>query len=192
MRDSYVFYECIRRALLFGLNIKPILKALDAKPYERILDAGCGFGFFSRHLAHCDYVGIDSDPKRIRWAIKNVGETRRRKFIVGDICHTNFLKDSFNKILCYGLLHHLSDHEAKLCLTEISRIVTDKIIFSDPVYSKYHIINNLLCRLDRGKFVRHADEYINICQEQFIVNASQYFYSNSYLAKYFLMIVSPN
>lgn len=192
IKDTYIVYECIRKTFLFGLNIKPILKALDAKSGDRILDAGCGFSFFSKYLAHCDYIGIDSDPKRINWALKNIGETPRRKFIVEDICHTNFFKDSFNKVLCYGLLHHLSDFDAQLCLAEISRIVTDRAVFCDPVYSKYHMISNLLCRLDRGKFVRDTNEYINICQSQFIVNASHYFYSNNYLAKYFLMIVSRN
>lgn len=192
VKDTYIVYECIRKVFLFGLNIKPIVEALDAKPGDRILDAGCGFGFFSKYLAHCDYVGIDSDPKRINWAIKNIGETPRRKFIVEDICRTGFSKDSFNKALCYGLLHHLSDSKAQLCLTDISHIVTDKIVFSDPVYSKYHIISNLLCRLDGGKFVRQANDYVNICQKQFMINSKEYFYSNNYLAKYFLMVVSRN
>jgi SAM-dependent methyltransferase len=190
IKGAYIVYEGIRRAFLFGLNIRPILEALDAKPGDRILDAGCGYGFFSKYLGHCDYVGIDNDPERIGRAIKNFGEAPRRKFIVGDVCNTNFLKDSFNKALCYGLLHHLSDADAQLCLAETSRIVTGNVVFSDPVHSEYHFINNLLCRLDEGKFVRDPEAYMEICRKQFIINSVRCFHSNNYLAQYFLMVAS--
>ncbi|MCX7049571.1 MAG: class I SAM-dependent methyltransferase [Candidatus Sumerlaeota bacterium] len=190
LRDTFWIYEGLRKLFLLGLNIRPILKALDAKPGEQILDVGCGFGFFHKYLSGCDYVGVDSDPIRIQWALDRIGIAPGRKFLVGDACRMDFPDKAFDKALGYGLLHHLSDEDADRCLEELTRLAKGRIVFSDPVYSKWHFVNNVLCRLDRGSFVRTPGAYLDLCQHRCRVESSNFFYSNNRLAKYFLMTVS--
>ncbi len=191
-RDSFVGYEVIRRVFLLGLRVRPIFDALD--PEERdasVLDVGCGFGHLARYFTYCDYTGIDLDPTRIHWARENLGEGSRRRFIVGDVCRMDLPAKSFDKAIGYGILHHLSDRDASRCLAELARVVKGKIVFSDPVYSKYHVVNNLLCRLDRGEFVRQAPEYLALVGRHLGVERHRVFYARNGLAKYFLIACRP-
>ncbi len=187
MRDTHFIYEYFRKVLLFGFNIRPIIKAMDAQPGDRILDAGCGFGFLSKYFADCNYTGIDLATDRIDWAIENFGENSNKKFIASDICRIPFENKSFDKVVCYGLLHHLSDEAAKVCLTELVRITEKRIVFADPVYSKWHLISNFLCALDRGDHVRNKDEYLQVCVPYFKNMELKYFYSNNGIAQYLLI-----
>ena len=191
VRDKFFVYEVLRRGFLFGLRVKPILDLLDARPGEKILDAGCGFGHLVKYFEHCDYTGVDLDPERIEWAKKNIGETPTRRFIVADIHHTGLPSKSFDKALGYGLLHHLSDETAEGCLKELSRLTKVRIVFSDPVYSRAHLFNNLLCHLDRGEFVRNREAYLKLCQRVLSVKTQKYFHSRNGLAKYFLTASVP-
>ena len=185
-RDSFFIYERLRRIFLLGLRMNPILRLVDARENEKILDAGCGFGHFARYFKHCDYTGIDNDPERIKWAKENIGESPRRRFIVEDFCRTSFEADRIDKAVAYGLLHHLPDDVAQRGLKELGRIVKGPVVFSDPVYSRWHLINNLLCRLDRGKYVRNAEEYLGLCGSQMALQKKCFFYANNRLARYFL------
>ena len=191
VRDTFFVYEILRRGFLFGLRIKPILECLDAKPGEKILDAGCGFGHLAKYFKHCNYTGVDLDPERIEWAKKNVGETPTRRFITADVCQTDLQPKSFDKALGYGLLHHLSDDTADRCLAELSRIVKGKTVFSDPVYSRAHWFSNMLCRMDRGEHVRDKKGYLELCRKKFSVQSQRYFYSRNGFAKYFLTASLP-
>lgn len=190
--DSFVSYEVIRRAFLLGLRIRPILKALDYDESNmKMLDVGCGFGHLSKYFVHCHYTGIDIDADRIDWAKRNLGENEKRRFILGNVSHIDLPSKSFDKALGYGILHHLSDHDASLCMKELSRLVNGKVVFSDPVYSQYHFVNNVLCRLDRGAYVRRAGEYLDLCRRHMEVKAQRVFYAHNGLAKYFLITCLP-
>lgn len=186
VRDTFFVYEILRRGFLLGLRVRPILELLDARGNEKVLDAGCGFGHLAKYFEHCDYTGVDLDPERIEWAKKNIGETPRRRFLVADIHSTGLASKSFDKALGYGLLHHLSDDVAEGCLKELSRLVRGRIVFSDPVYSRVHWLNNLLCRLDRGEHVRNREGYLRLCRKALSVQSYRYFHSRNGLAKYFL------
>jgi SAM-dependent methyltransferase len=190
IRDSYFFYEFLRKALLFGLRTLPIRKALSVMPGETILDAGCGYGLFANYSKGAYYTGIDSDPKRIQKAKECVGESEFCRFLVSDVIDMPFSDRSFDKILGYGLLHHLSDSAAKTCVREISRVSRGLIVFSEPVFSHTHIINNIICKLDSGRYVRDKQGYIDVCNTELTVLNAQYFHSRNGLAKYLLIMAT--
>ncbi len=183
---SYLIYEGLRKAFFFGLRTKPIRDALGLEAGSRILDAGCGYGFFLKFCPDTEYIGIDNDPARIEWAKQNIGETENRKFILGDITSIDYKDNYFDKTIGYGLLHHLPDDAVKKCLSELKRVTSKNVVFSDPVYSKYHIVNNKLCDLDQGDYVRSELEYKNLCQPFFNTIVTRFFYSRNGLAKYYL------
>ena len=155
------------------------------------MDAGCGFGHLAKYLGHCDYTGVDTDPERVEWARKRLGENSRRRFLVANVLQTGLPEKGFDKALGYGLLHHLQDEEAAACVLELSRLTKGRIVFSDPVYSKVHLLNNLLCRLDRGAFVRTEQGYLDILKRRLTVAAHRSFHSRNGLAKYFMTVSTP-
>jgi len=189
--DSHAIYEGLRKAFLWGLRVRPISEALELKADEKLLDAGCGFGVFVRHASHCDYTGIDIDDTRIQWAKSKIGETPHRRFLTSGITRTPFASKSFDTALGYGLLHHLTDNDAKTAVAELSRIVKNKIVFSEPVYSRYHWINNLLCKMDQGPFVRTQEAYLVLCETALKITKTRFFYSRNGLAKYLLITATP-
>ena len=68
-------------------------------------------------------------------------------------------------VVLSGLLHHLSDADAEGLLRMIassSRLA--RIVTSDIVYLPGRHFNNLLARLDRGKFCRARDGYTDIAR----------------------------
>lgn len=189
---SFFCYEIGRRIFSLGLRVRPILKALQIPEQgARILDAACGYGHFCKYLRNCDYVGMDSDPERIEWAKKLFTENEKRKFFVGSVCQTSFSDKSFDAALGYGILHHLSDEECKVFLSELNRLVKGNIVFSEPVYSRYHLINNLLCRLDAGHYVRQKEGYLALCRSFLDIAQVRTFYAHNGLAKFLLITCQP-
>ena len=188
-RDSALF-QVLRPAVLFGVRINPVLRALDAQPGEAVLDAGCGYGYLVKRLDHSQYTGVDLDADRVAWAKSYFGETNKRRFIARDICHTGLPAKSFDKAVAFGLLHHLPDELATQCILELKRVVRKKIVFLDGVYSRFHLVNNLLCKLDQGQYVRQANQYVALVKPhvQKIDHTTYHAYSG--IAKYFMMTCS--
>lgn len=188
---SFFVYSILRPMILFGLRVGPIMRSLDVQTGESVLDAGCGFGVLVKRFAHCDYTGIDNDPYRISRAKRTFGENLHRRFLLADICSTGLPSKNFDKVLGYGILHHLPDQSARNCLRELSRLARARLVFADPVYSKYHILNNFLCRHDEGSYVRYPEEYLALSRSVSLTLGGSFFWARSGVAKYFLMSGSP-
>jgi hypothetical protein len=59
-----------------------------------------------------------------------------------------------------GLLHHLDDEAAVQLLRMCAATNTvDRIVTNDTVYLAGEPLNNVLARLDRGRFVRRIEGY---------------------------------
>ncbi len=190
-RDSFLVYGILRPAVLFGVRINPVIRALGSHPGDKILDVGCGFGVLVKYFKDCDYTGIDSDPARIDWARKEIGETPTRRFVVGNACRLHFASKSFDRAIGFGILHHLSDDTAKQCIRELSRLSKKRVAFADPVYSKHHAISNFLCKHDRGAYVRNREGYLGLCDDSVKIIQANYYHAYSGVAKYFLMAHEP-
>jgi hypothetical protein len=92
----------------------------------------------------------------------------------------------------YGLLHHLSDKNCIDLLNRLAECVTGAIITLDPVYSRFHLVNNVLCKLDRGQYVRTPEQYLKLAKAAHVsVDVQKISYSNSWVAKYNLFRLFP-
>ncbi len=185
-RNSVIF-QVLRPMVLFGVRINPVLRALDAQPNESVLDAGCGYGYLVNHLSHCNYTGVDLEKERIDWAKHKFGENSNRRFFQKDACDTGLPSKSFDKAVAFGLLHHLPDDVAKKCVKELTRLVRKKIVFLDGVYSRFHLPNNILCKLDQGKYVRHAEDYLALVSPHATIVKADSYHAYSGIAKYLMM-----
>lgn len=81
----------------------------------RVLDAGCGMGGSSIHLARtqrCDVTGVTISPLQRRWATAAsywYGVRRRAKFLCGDVENASFNADSFDVVWSIECTEHLFD-----------------------------------------------------------------------------------
>src|SRR5438034_9567476 len=78
-----VFFLGRRRA-----TFESLMRAASVQPGQRVLDVGCGTGYFARLLADAVgpdglVVGIDASPEMIEYANRKRGPAANRQFYVG-------------------------------------------------------------------------------------------------------------
>jgi trans-aconitate methyltransferase len=84
-----------------------VIKLLDPKPGERILDLGCGPGQLTRKIADsgAEVVGLDASPEMIGQARQNFPELR---FLLSDAAAMPF-KSEFDAVFSNAALHWMLD-----------------------------------------------------------------------------------
>jgi SAM-dependent methyltransferase len=116
---------------------------------KRILDAGCGPGWYAEWLVNhgADVVGIDASPKMIRLARKRLGG--RAVFQHADLGRPlGFLDDAdFDIVLCPVVLDYVEDWEA--LFAEFNRLLKG---FGLLVFSTGHPLTAYFHHLDTSYF----------------------------------------
>lgn len=164
--------------------IKKIVKNWKGK---KVLDYCCGVGKTSVMLAQigCDVTGIDISEEEIKVAhtiAKDGGVLGRCHFVVGDAEHTNFEDESFDCVVCMGVLHHI---DLDAAYKEIHRVLKkDGIVLGDEA-----LANNPFFMLYRRRTpnLRTAWEVDHILHVRDIEYAEKYFWKLN--IKYFHMAV---
>ena len=158
---------------------------------------GCGTGDALRYLAGFEgYLGIDTDPVAIGAATARYAMRPGVRFATKMLDQADL--DAFQPtgVVLSGVLHHLSDDEAiglfKLIAAapKLARIATSDIVF---VPGKH--FNNLLARLDRGRYCREPDAYQALARRGGLeVERSETISSapGSDRVRYFLMSLVPS
>lgn len=133
-----------------------------------ILDIGCGPADILDFLPKVRYYGFDSNSKYINDAKRKYGS--RGEFFCQELSEANIPEINFDIVLASSVVHHLNDEEAiklfklaKKCLKPGGRLVT-----CDGCRAKDEgLISKIVLSLDRGKFVRERDGYINLARQVF-------------------------
>ncbi len=187
--DQPFFYGA-RGIFLGGWPFVQTLGLIDSNESDMVLDVGCGPGHFANRIKFKQYLGFDNDPRCIQTALKR--NVPNAAFTLGDIQSYDFQNIRPTKAILSGVLHHLSDSEAICLLNKLAHTVSQWIVSEDPVYSKHHPLNNFLCRLDRGQFVRTEDEILRlIAQTNLRIEKKVLFYSNTLISKHIALRLVP-
>lgn len=157
-------------SLIRRLQAPVIMKMLDPKKNNIILDAGCGNGFFSYKLAeNCRCVGIDLKIS------ENFSYSKRGSsnitYIKSDVRYMPFNAESFDKILLSSVLQMVKNDER--LLRECYRILTKDgvLVLSIPLeYVYVKKLNKLKGELikifeSKGKGFYGFEEIIRLLEE---------------------------
>src|SRR3989338_10716342 len=91
---------------------RKVLQELQLKDNDKILDLGCGNGYYSYLLSkiplNLKITGIDSHLNAIEDAKRDVGE-KNAKFIIGNAEKLPFPENSFDKIVMSEIIEHVRD-----------------------------------------------------------------------------------
>ncbi|HTC22239.1 MAG TPA: methyltransferase domain-containing protein, partial [bacterium] len=101
-----------------------IRRQITLDKHTRLLDVGCGNGFFSYYFDQaCEVVGVDFSEKMLA---KN---PISRKLLM-DASHLSFQDFAFDLVFCHALLHHVEDIDA--VLTEMRRVSRKYVVILEP------------------------------------------------------------
>ena len=140
-------------------RIDIVLKELDPRPGEKILDIGTGVGTIAFHAAKRDAncFGVDYSYESIKMAIKLVekfGLSRSAHFLTGNAFNLPFSDCSFDKVVASDFIEHITFEEKDKFLKEMHRVLKPKgtgVIFTpngirEKIGRAYWIFRHFLFR----------------------------------------------
>ncbi len=173
------FYNFIQ-SLLVDLNESNelIAKYLDYSAGLPVLDVGCGTGNNSHHFEPADYLGIDLSEDYISFARKQHPNTR---FEVLPAEKLGTLGIKFDRILIWGVFHHINDEQVGSILQSLRQVTTPGgfCLISEAVWPerKTDVLGWLLRKMDAGKFIRTQAEWRELLSRHASVDIFTPYYS---------------
>lgn len=154
MLEKFIYNKGQRFHALRNIELKYVLKYLEPKRGEKILDVGCGKGYFCNILNSkgCICLGIDPSNKDIEIASKY--QDKDIKFSIASAEKLPFKEAYFDKIASVCVLEHVND-ELK-ALSEINRVLKEGGVF--------------VASLDALSSIYYSEKYINFYKKEFKVN----------------------
>lgn len=158
-------YDRLRPWVVGGIDMSPMFRLLDARTEDIILDVGSGTGMALEYLpAVRQYHAFDTDSQAIQYAMRRPESKRDGvRYENRQVGPEDFERIRPTRVILSGILHHLPAEEAttllNLCGTCDSVI---RVATCDNVFIPGALINNLLCRFDRGDFVRTIEEHMEL------------------------------
>jgi ubiquinone/menaquinone biosynthesis C-methylase UbiE len=118
-----VFFLGRRRA-----TFELLMRAAGVQPGQRVLDVGCGTGYFARLLADAVgpdglVVGIDASPEMIEYANRKRGHAANCQFHVGAAEALSFAPEHFDVVVSSLFMHHLPADLRATALGDMRRVL---------------------------------------------------------------------
>lgn len=110
-----------------GVELENILRLIDFKRHDRVLEVGTGAGRVAFKIAPYvkEVYGIDIDKERLK--IAKAQSLDNMLMVYGDAEKVPFGNSFFDVVLCPWVLHHVRDKE--VALLEIHRILKKRGVF---------------------------------------------------------------
>jgi len=110
-------------------NVKKIFNSIGENQDQVILDAGCGIGNFLVLLSKkCKHIyGFDISKESVIFCKKRIQEEniKNASVQVASLIAIPLSDKSINKIICFSVLHYLTEEETVLSLKEFKRVLKD-------------------------------------------------------------------
>jgi len=133
----------------------------------RMLDIACGdsyvLNFVSEYLE--DYLGIDHSDKYLTFSKSKWSNFNFLNLDLNDQKNIKYLNDyKPNFIFMNGVIHHLEDETMSPINSFIRENKESAFLSVDPVKHENKLINKLMIKYDRGKFIRSKTQYSYLMQ----------------------------
>lgn len=92
---------------------------------KKILDIGCAVGYGPYYFAKngaVKVVGFDNSKEAIGWA-KEHYSLPNLEFLIGDCLSLPFSDDSFDTVISFDLLEHITEEQQKQFISEVKRVL---------------------------------------------------------------------
>lgn len=157
-------------------QIDPCLAFDDSRSY-RVLELGCGTGYFSVNRPNVQYVGTDVNAG---YFLKKSTAPHMTYQVMDAVCLA-FPDASFDLVYSVGLYHHLTDEQTRASLQESMRVLAPggRIVLVDNIRPTrlWNLYARLIRRLDRGDHVRGREHILNLVRESGLtIDSVQTFY----------------
>ena len=125
------FYDTVVDVFFFGRRLaafQALIAAAGVQPGQRVLDVGCGTGYFARLLARAVgpeglVIGIDPSPAMITYASRKAARAANCRFQVGTAESLDFPAEHFDVVVSSLMLHHLPEDLRVAVLREMRRVL---------------------------------------------------------------------
>ena len=168
-KKSYqAFFRIPQNKYLLGL----IEKYGKIDKNTKVLEAGCGWGFFVRKLSEKAKMvyGIDFENKMLKTCRNMCKGKKNIRLIKGDVRTLPFKDKTFDLVLCFGVVEHFD--ESVEAIKELKRVLKKggKLIISVP--SAYNITGRILRRIAilRKKVPYYYQKHYSISSFKNILN----------------------
>jgi ubiquinone/menaquinone biosynthesis C-methylase UbiE len=105
-------------------QIKVIRERIQIQPNTKLLDVGCGNGYFSYYFKKiCNVTGVDLSEYML-------GMNPIQQKYCMDARNLHFRDNSFDIVFCHDMLHHADDTDA--ILKEMKRVASKYVVLVEP------------------------------------------------------------
>ena len=172
------------------LGVAPRLAAaLGLGDGERLLDVGCGTGFFAR-LARGPYVGFDTALPSLAFGRRRHSPARHA-FLVMSATHLGLADASVDRALIVNVAHHLTDGALDDLLRDLRRVVTKRVVLVDLDPDNGNPLENWFMRHDRGAFLRSREEMRRLAARHWTVEGEALFHNALHTQPQMLFSLAP-
>ena len=109
-------------------KINHIIKKLNLRPGQKILDIGCGWGGMAFEIARqsqCEVTGISLSENQINYCKEKAKELKMDNQVHFELCDYREVKDKFQKIVSVGAFEHFGGKFYKTFFKTVKNIMTD-------------------------------------------------------------------
>lgn len=136
---------------------------------KKILDVGCGVGYLTHYLGA---TGIDNNVYAIKRAKKLYPKVR---FIKAGAESLPFPNGSFEAIVCYNVLEHLSDKQRGKFYREAKRVLKKKGLFLAGYVDETHPFTQFYSLIFPDKGKADPTHKVSWTPEEFKKDVAKYF-----------------
>ena len=109
-------------------KINHIIKKLDLRPGQKVLDIGCGWGSMCFEIAkqsECEVTGVTLSKNQCEYCIKKAKELKLDNQCYFELLDYRQLKGKFNRVVSVGMLEHVGRKFYKTFFKKINDLMTD-------------------------------------------------------------------
>ena len=109
-------------------KINHIIKKLNLKPGQKVLDIGCGWGGMAFEVAkqsQCEVTGISLSENQINYCRKKAKELKLDNQVRFELSDYREIKDKYDRIVSVGAFEHFGKKFYKTFFSKIKNIMTD-------------------------------------------------------------------